>query len=298
MSVPASMPCAACGGQARLALVADDTNRRIGSARFPYYHCPACGWWFLAPIPADLGAYYPQDYHAIPRTRDDLAKVAVNDRYKVGLVAKHCPGGRLLEVGPSYGMFLLLAQQAGYAVEGIEMDAGCCAFLASLGFTVQRSDDPAQALRSLAPYDAIALWHVFEHLPRPWEVLPALAGALKPGGILVLALPNPASLQFRLLGRRWTHLDAPRHLHLVPPLLLAKHAAACGLELVECGGNDAGGLGWNRFGWVHSLRNLASWPPLRVALHATARLLELAAMPLERTGNRGATYTAIFRKTA
>ncbi len=291
-------PCSACGGNAPLALVAHDTNRRISAVQFPYYQCRTCGFLFLEPIPADLGAYYPGDYHAIPRDEDELARKAEAERYKIDLVRRHATGGRLLEIGPSFGMFVHLARQAGFAVQGIEMSDECCRFLRSLGFEIHQSADPVSVLGSLKGLDVIALWHVFEHLPQPWVALQAMAGALAPGGILILAQPNPGSLQFRLLGRRWTHLDAPRHVHLSPTRLIAERAAACGLTLVSCGGNDPGGLGWNRFGWVHSLRNLSTWRPLRFVLHVLARALELLLMPLERSGGRGSTYTAVLRKPA
>jgi SAM-dependent methyltransferase len=290
--------CQACGTVAPQAFRALDTNRHIGSESFAYFRCPKCGWLFLEPIPSNLGAYYPQDYHTIPRSREELADLAVPEKYKLSIVLNHCQSGRLLEIGPSNGMFLSLAEQAGFHAEAIEMNPDCCRFLRSLGFTVYQSDDPASTLSSFGPFDVIALWHVFEHLPRPWAVLPILAKSLVGNGILVLAVPNPQSLQFRIFGKRWTHLDAPRHLHLTPISLLAKRAAECGLTLISCSYNDPGSLGWNRFGWVHSLRNLATWQPLRVALHVIARGAELMALPWERTGNRGCAYTAVFRKAS
>ena len=292
------MPCGCCGGVAALALQARDTNRRIGNAVFPYYRCQACGWWFLAPVPADLGRYYPKDYHAIPADGADLARRAEQERYKIDIVLAHRQGGRLLEVGPSYGMFLHLARAAGFACEGVEMDADCCGFLAGLGFDVHRSDDVVSALGGLEPFDVIALWHVIEHLPDPWSALAALAGRLKPGGVLVLAQPNPASLQFRWLGRRWTHLDAPRHVCLIPHGLLERRMRALGLEPVAITAGDPGSVGWNRFGWVHSLRNLARARPLRLALHVAARLIALVVMPVERSGMNGSAYTSVFRKPA
>ena len=79
---------------------------------------------------------------------------------------------------------------------------------------------------------------------------------------------------------------------------MAKQAAACGLTLISCSYSDPGTLGWNRFGWVHSLRNLATWQPLRVALHVLARGIELIVLPWERSGGRGSAYTAVFRKAS
>ena len=47
--------------------------------------------------------------------------------------------------------------------------------------------------------------------------------ALAPGGVVVVAMPNPASLQARAFGDRWLALDLPRHLvHVPAPALLAR----------------------------------------------------------------------------
>lgn len=292
----AACACPACAAAAPVALTATDTNHATTPERFAYHRCPACGLWFVDPVPADLGRYYPRTYHSIPADAAGLAAAAAIDRYKIELVLRHAQGGRLLEIGPSYGMFLHLARSAGFTAEGIEMDEGCCRFLGGLGFTVHHATDVPGALAALPLYQVVALWHVFEHLPSPWTTLAALAAHVAPGGVLVLAQPNPLALQFRLFGRRWTHLDAPRHLQLVPPALLARRLAELGFVQAELTATDPGSLGWNRFGWVHSLRNLARARPLRFLLHVLARGVELLAMPLERRGLRGTAYTAVFRK--
>ena len=43
---------------------------------------------------------------------------------------------------------------------------------------------------------------------------------INPGGIILIATPNPSSFAFRLLGRFWPHIDAPRHINLIPESLL------------------------------------------------------------------------------
>nr|MDQ6915654.1 class I SAM-dependent methyltransferase [Actinomycetota bacterium] len=59
--------------------------------------------------------------------------------------------------------------------------------------------------------DAITCWHVFEHVADPGVATGRLADWLRPGGVLLAATPNLASLQARLGGPRWFHLDLPRH---------------------------------------------------------------------------------------
>ena len=124
----------------------------------------------------------------------------------------------------------------------------------------------------------------------------AAAERLAGGGALVLALPNPGALQFRVLGRRWVHVDAPRHLHLIPPDVLRKRAEAAGLRQELCTTTDAGGLGWNRFGWTHTLQNLATGSFSRRVLNYAGRKISSAASVIENREGVGSAYTSVFRK--
>jgi SAM-dependent methyltransferase len=65
--------------------------------------------------------------------------------------------------------------------------------------------------------DGVTLWHVLEHLDDPGTALDRIAGWLKPGGVLLLGVPNIDSLQARIGGRRWLHYDPPRHRHHFTP---------------------------------------------------------------------------------
>jgi SAM-dependent methyltransferase len=181
------------------------------------------------------------------------------------------------------------------------MDAACCHFLEQVvGVRALRSADAAGTLATLDGYDAIALWHVIEHLADPWETLEAARERLRPGGVLVLATPNPASFQFRLFGRYWAHLDAPRHLELLPVERLIHWAEGAGLQVALKTTTDPGGLGWNLFGWVESLANLLSRATGRRSTPTLlGRALSRLMRPIERgPGFRGATYTLVLRRPA
>jgi hypothetical protein len=55
------------------------------------------------------------------------------------------------------------------------------------------------------------MFHVLEHLADPRAGLSYAAGLLKPEGGLLIQVPNIASVQARIFGRRWYGLDVPRH---------------------------------------------------------------------------------------
>jgi SAM-dependent methyltransferase len=228
-----------------------------------------------------------------PASREELVRGSrPYDTYKIDFVRALAPQGRLVEVGPGIGGFAALAQDAGYDVEAIEMDAGASTFLASVvGIKVYQTGDAAGALRREGPFDVVAMWHVIEHLPDPFETLRAVAGALAPGGVALIAAPNPDALQFRLFGPRWTHLDAPRHLFLIPIPALLEAASTLGLEIAAVTTTDPGTLMWNRFGWRETLAHSVRGRYVAHALCLVGTVPAALAAPVERRGrdiHRGA----------
>src|SRR4051794_7499750 len=183
--------CWACGGATQAA-----TEPGLGGLQ----QCPACGLVF-----GDLG-----DVHDLYVGETYLAEYgggAVSDepeprrdeeaRVRVELVRSVVPGGRLLEVGSAGGHFLAAAREAGYDVLGIEPSgAGAEAARRRFGLEVREGFVEEIALPAES-FDAIASFHVLEHIPDPLPALERLHSWLKPGGALVLEVPNRVSRQAR-----------------------------------------------------------------------------------------------------
>jgi hypothetical protein len=290
--------CPRCGGPSRHHLAAYDRNRSTTDERFEYRRCEACGVIWLLNVPQDLGRHYPTDYHAF-MARDELFGAAERERPRVELLTKHVQGGQMVEIGPSQGVFSAAAAQAGFDVVALEMDAACCRHLEDVvGVRAIHTSDPATALATLAPSRAAVMWHVLEHLPDAWDVVRAIAANLEPGGVLGVATPNPESAQARLFRSRWVHLDAPRHVTLVPLGALEDEGAKLGLRLVSSTTSDPVGRQVTSLGWE---RSLLRPPTLRDDVpEATkaASAFAIAARPWEERGLRGASYTAVFQKAA
>lgn len=292
--------CPLCGNEAPLRFRARDSNCKISDEVFNYFRCSSCGLIFLSPIPANLGKYYRSDYiaYSIPSSLEQLAAQAEKVRFRIELVQKFVSSGRLLEVGPSYGGFAFLAKHAGFEVEAIEMDDRCCRFLSDVvGVRTINDGDVNTALANSGQYNVVALWHVLEHLPNPWTTLDLLTKRLLPKSILVISTPNPDSLQFKLFGRFWVHVDAPRHLELIPAPLLIRFMQARELEPVLTTTTDEDGLALNQFGWCQSLRNLFSFKLVRYAMFLSGHVLGKVMKPLERTALHGSAYTIVFHKS-
>jgi 2-polyprenyl-3-methyl-5-hydroxy-6-metoxy-1,4-benzoquinol methylase len=292
-----SPPCRACGEVAAPYLATRDYNRRVSEVEFRYSRCERCGLLSLVNAPADLAPYYAPDYQVLPRNDVDIERGVDHDRYKIDLVRSHVAGGRLLEIGASWGAFCLLAKRAGFAVEAIEMDPRCCDFLRTrIGVRVIQGGDEVAALGDATTPDVIAMWHVIEHVADPWRLLARAAERLAPGGVIVIATPNPAALQFKVLRNRWVHVDAPRHLHLLPAAMLRNRMHALGLREELCTTRDAGSLRWNAFGWSWSFAGLAGSRIMKRALRLAGRVVAGIAAPLEGREGLGSAYTAVYRK--
>lgn len=281
------------GEIATLAFTARDNRGHAGM--FDYYRSKN-GHVFIGQVPGDLAVHYSGGYQPIPKDEQELARMAKVDAYRLKPLKRLVPSGSFLEIGPWIGLVAYSAARAGYSVSVLEQSRECVALLSHVGIDASQTDDPAETLRSSGrTYDVIGLWHSIEHIPRPWEMIDVAAKALNPGGILVIAAPNPASAQFRVTGRHWLHLDAPRHLHLLPIDTYRQIGERNGLVLAEITTNDELGMilderGW-KFEWQRRFRNI---PGIR-----SLNRLPLARWSAQRHRHDeldGAGFTLIMRR--
>ncbi len=179
--------------------------------------CPACGTAVtLAAVPAeanDAGAYAYGQTGGAPRGALLAAPLLrAFDRRRLTFLARAGgrPPGRLLDVGAGRGRFVAHARAAGWDATGVEPSARGVQGAHDHGIELQRAgiDEASIASGSL---DAATLWHVLEHLDDPAGALARIAGWLRPGALLLVGVPNLASVQARAGGGRWFHLDVPRH---------------------------------------------------------------------------------------
>lgn len=275
------------------------TDNRGKAGQFDY-HKAQNGLIFISEIPGNIGDYYEGGFDPIPSDEAGLAKLAEGDEYKMEPFARYKPAGRYLEIGPWIGKAAYHARNAGYDVTVLEQDQRCVDLLNGIGVNAIQTADPAQTLERLHArqerYDAIALWHSIEHLPRPWEVIERVIDVLNLGGVLLIAAPNPESAQFRVFGKRWYHLDAPRHLYLLPTSVLKRIAANRGLTLLEETTDDTRGVFEDDYGWWWQVRRHIRLLP--VVRNALPKLIGPMLKRRHRTpgAKDGATYTVIFQK--
>jgi SAM-dependent methyltransferase len=103
---------------------------------------------------------------------------------------RRAPRGRLLDVGCAEGTFLELARKRGWDVCGTELSAFAAAEAARRTDAEIFCGDLHEARYPGASFDAVTLWHVLEHLREPARYLAEIRRVIRPGGFLLIAVPN------------------------------------------------------------------------------------------------------------
>jgi SAM-dependent methyltransferase len=88
-------------------------------------------------------------------------------------------------------------------------------------------------------FDRITMWQVLEHAEDPAQVLAQVERILRPGGQVVVEVPNYTSVWALIFGRFWFPLELPFHLYQFSPATLSQLLAAAKLEVKELTGEPA-----------------------------------------------------------
>jgi 2-polyprenyl-3-methyl-5-hydroxy-6-metoxy-1,4-benzoquinol methylase/Zn ribbon nucleic-acid-binding protein len=219
--------------------------------------CPTCGFGRIDPTPTadELKTYYPADDCGSRGPKFGFlieGLLSIVSQRRTRLIRNRVPaGGRILDIGCGRGMLASSLVDSGFDLCGFDFSEDATRGI-DPRIDLRISPSIAEARFEDATFDAVVIWHVFEHLTDPSAALQEIHRLLKPGGRLFIAVPNFASLQARIFGRHWFHLDPPRHLY---------HFTARGLaEMLEL--NDFAirskrhfSLRQNPFGWIQSTLN-------------------------------------------
>ena len=289
--------CPKCGNESIFKFDTKDYNCRISDHIFSYRECIECSLIFLSNIPENLEDYYQDDYYEIP-SKEKLIKIASKIEYQIEMIKTFTSKGRLLDIGSAFGAFAFAAKDSGFIVDSIEMNELCCKYLSEqVGVNVYQGDKPQEIIRTLEFYDVITLWHNIEHLLEPWSVLREVVAKISPRGIILVATPSPNSFAFKLLGSLWPHIDAPRHINLIPEKLLTEYLEGYGFQRVMKTTCDKGGLSWNRFSWQRILMNSFSSRILKRIAFIIGWIISLPFSIIENRESHGSAYTVIYQKT-
>lgn len=142
---------------------------------------------------------------------------------------------KIFDFGMGWGKWARMAQAFGCDVYGNELSPARINYVTAHGIKILAWDKIPQH-----QFDFINTEQVFEHLPEPLETLLHLKGALKPGGLLKISVPDGADINRRLAVMDWHAPKGSKNsLNPVSPLehincfkrsTLVKMAAQAGLQ--------------------------------------------------------------------
>jgi SAM-dependent methyltransferase len=126
-------------------------------------------------------------------------------------------GSRLLEIGSGLGH---LVGQLEDSFLTVAADVNHWALKESLNVALHTSHAASSAQElpfADGTFGVVIIKHVVEHLPYPERAIAEICRVTAPGGILILATPNLASLLKPWKGNRWIGYQDPTHIALKPP---------------------------------------------------------------------------------
>ncbi|UZN01940.1 class I SAM-dependent methyltransferase [Cellulomonas sp. S1-8] len=145
-------------------------------------------------------------------TYDTVVDEALEDNSHAYLVRLVGPGKRVLDVGCATGYLGEVLKRRGCEVVGVDIDQAAVEKAAHVLDAVHVVDlEQADLLETFGPasFDVIVFGDVLEHLRDPLRLLRSSVGLLRPGGSVVVSVPNVAhgSIRLSLLQGGWEYQD-------------------------------------------------------------------------------------------
>lgn len=141
------------------------------------------------------------------------------------LVAKRAA---VLDIGTGSGELLYVGRKNGFDMQGIEVDQAYAQFgRKSYGAKII-NESLRSAILPEQHFDMVTIFHVLEHLPDPKQALTKITATLKPGGYVLIEVPNIESLDTRF-RQKWH----PGHLFHFNCATLPALARVCGLQTLS-----------------------------------------------------------------
>ena len=246
----AAGPCKGCGAARLEKFLA--VNRS-----FSLVECRRCRLVSTFPALSDveIADYYPARYYGKANRRFNLPLeqlIPIFRSRRRRAIERFERGGRMLDVGCGRGLLPALMRSHGWEVHGVEFSDTAAHHAREVLHVPVFVGDLTKSPYPRGFFDVVVFWHVLEHLRDPVAAIRKAREILKPGGLLVVAVPNLESLQAGVTHRHWFHLDVPRHYHHFRLEVLRRILEENGFS-VESVSHFS--LEYNPYGWIQSLLN-------------------------------------------
>lgn len=234
--------CNLCGSAANrpYAVVPDLLLDRPGVTA-TLVQCTECGLVYQnpRPTPAEIGAHYPPEYEPYADITQGRRNFMLQRAMEYGIrkrcrfITRHRAPGQLLDIGCAAGTFMLGMKGNGWETTGVELSEDIAALARNRHGLNVIAGTLEEAAFPDASFDAVSMWDVLEHLHDPSATLAEIYRILRPGGLLLIRVPNLDSWDAALFGEEWAGLDAPRHLYVFTPQTLRQMLTQRDFDIID-----------------------------------------------------------------
>ena len=214
-------------------------DHSVSKETFKLYHDKEIDLVYTHPQPSEqnLPSYYEsEDYISHTDGKRSLFEKVYHFIKSIALKNKlnlinslQTSKGTLLDIGAGTGEFLSVAKQNSWKCVGVEPNkkAKEIALKKGVAFVENTSD------LDDASIDVITMWHVLEHVPDVEKQIVELNRLLKPGGTILIAVPNFNSFDAKYYDAFWAAYDVPRHLWHFSKTAIQSLFKKEGLQLIK-----------------------------------------------------------------
>ncbi|MEO8174978.1 MAG: class I SAM-dependent methyltransferase [Sediminibacterium sp.] len=218
-------------------------DHTVSGEVFEIWHCDDCSVRFTQRVPdaSSIGPYYQSANYV---SHSDTQKGLINQLYhkvrnhtlssKRKLIERVTgkTTGHLLDVGAGTGAFSHIMKHAGWNVTALEPD-DIARKNAKDKYGLELQSPENLFSQPASQFDAITMWHVLEHVHDLHPYLEQFEKILKPGGKLIIAVPNYTSYDAKVYKENWAAYDVPRHLYHFSPKSISILMEMHGLKVDE-----------------------------------------------------------------
>jgi SAM-dependent methyltransferase len=206
--------------------------------------CRGCRLIFISPRPVkeQEEEYYRSGYYeAEIKQSEYLSRLAIFE-HSLAEIRRFKTGGALLDIGCGPGHFLKKAGELGWKTFGVEISAKAAREASETTSAQIFQGSLTKASYPPGSFDVATFYNVLDQLISPRGALDAVRTILKPGGLVVVRVPNsnfhhPFKTWMDWVGSSLLFAPplslTPFHLYQFSPVTLTRLVEKCGFSVVE-----------------------------------------------------------------
>lgn len=247
----------------------DKTELVFKNKGFNFVRCKVCGLIYTNPRLIEKKA---EELYRGQKSIDIWTDVLTSplqmeyDRKKfdmrLEMIEYYVKKGKILDIGCSTGHFLKIAKERGWEPYGLELNSRAAEYarkkfgLKNIKETIlEKANYPSNY------FSAAGLWGVLEHILHPDRVLKELYRVLKPGGVVIVSVPNANSLVARILHEKTSCFDGIVHLWFFTPKTLRRILEDKGYKIISVSSEQPEvDTVWNYLNYEHPYLGKSKFP--------------------------------------